>query len=166
MIKQDPNEHEVEEDTLAEDTQDATSNKDIEALESRLEESENKYKRALADYQNLQKRAQDERLDLIRSANKDLLLRILSVLDTLLLAQLHTQDKNLEVSINHFMDILKSEGVTKIETIGKEFDPMVMEAITTAEGEEGKVVAEVRAGFMLNEKLLRAAQVTVGSKNN
>lgn len=166
MIKQDPNEHEVEEDPIAEDTQDATSNKEIEALESRLEESENKYKRALADYQNLQKRAQDERLDLIRSANKDLLLRILSVLDTLLLAQLHTQDKNLEVSINHFMDILKSEGVTKIETIGKEFDPMVMEAITTAEGEEGKVVAEVRAGFMLNEKLLRAAQVTVGSKNN
>lgn len=138
---------------------------EVEALLKRLEDTENKYKRAIADYQNLQKRVQDERIELIRSANKDLLLRILQVLDTLMLAQQHVQDKNLEVSINHFLDILKSEGVTRIKTVGEEFDPAVMEAITTAEGEEGKVVAEIRAGFMLNDKLLRAAQVTVGKEN-
>jgi molecular chaperone GrpE len=135
-------------------------------LREEKEEAESKYKRALADYQNLQKRAQDERLELIRSANKDLLLRILQVLDTLMLAQQHVQDKNLEVSINHFLDILKSEGVTRIQAVGKDFDPSIMEAIATVEGEAGKVVNEVRVGFMINDKLLRAAQVTVGKENN
>ena len=80
------------------------------------------------------------------------------------LANQHVQDKNLEVSINHFLDILKAEGVKRIETLGKEFNPAEMEAIATAEGEDGKVIAELRAGFTLNEKLLRAAQVTVGQK--
>jgi molecular chaperone GrpE len=159
--------------TKDENKQNEVENLEESAIEDELvklreekEEAEGKYKRALADYQNLQKRAQDERLELIRSANKDLLLRILQVLDTLMLAQQHVQDKNLEVSINHFLDILKSEGVTRIQAVGKEFDPSIMEAIATAEGEEGKVIAEVRAGFLLNDKLLRAAQVTVGKENN
>lgn len=137
-----------------------------EALLQRAEIAEEKYKRALADYQNLEKRVAEQRVDLIRSANKDLLLRILGVLDTLLLAQQHVTDKNLEVSINHFLDVLKSEGVTRIKTSGEEFSPELMEAISTVEGDEGKVVNEVRAGFLLNDKLLRAAQVTVGKGSN
>lgn len=159
---------EVESDSMKkEDNAEATSNvagEEMEVLRQQLGETENKYRRALADYQNLQKRVQDERIELIRSANKDLLLRILQVLDTLMLAQQHVQDKNLDVSINHFFDILKSEGVTRIKTVGEEFDPARMEAITIADGEDGKVVAEIRAGFMLNDKLLRAAQVTVGKE--
>ena len=134
-----------------------------EELLQKIEECEVKYKRALADYQNLEKRVSEQRLDLIRGANKDLLLRLLPVLDTLILAQQHVADKNIEVSINHFLDILKSEGVTRIKTSGEKFDPMLMEAISVAEGEEGKVVNEVRAGFLLHDKLLRAAQVIVGS---
>jgi len=136
---------------------------EIENLKQKVEETENKYRRAIADYQNLQKRSQEDRQEWIRSANKDLLLRILTVFDTLVLAYKHLEDKNLQVSINHFLDILKSEGVIRIETIGKEFDPTIMEAITTEKGEEGKVIAEIRAGFMLFDKLLRAAQVTVGA---
>ncbi len=136
---------------------------EIAALEARLEETENKYKRAIADYQNLQKRSLEDRSEWIRSANKDLLLRILTVFDTLILAFTHLEDKNIKVSIDHFLDVLKSEGVTRVETVGKDFDPAMMEAITTVEGKEGKVVNEIRAGFLLHEKLLRAAQVTVGA---
>jgi molecular chaperone GrpE len=139
---------------------------ETEILKQQVEDTENKYKRALADYQNLQKRSLEDRQEWIRTANKDLLLRILTVFDTLVLASKHSDDKNLQVSINHFLDILKSEGVTRIKTEGEKFDPLVMEAITTVEGEEGKVVAETRAGFMLHDKLLRAAQVTVGQANN
>lgn len=165
MLKNEPNTQDVASDASG-DNENATSNvadDTISELEQKLEESENKYKRALADYQNLQKRSQDERIELIRSSNRDLLLRILTVLDTLMLAHQHIQDKNVEVSINHFLDILKSEGVTRIEVVGKEFDPAIMEAIATEEGEANKVVNEVRTGFMLHDKLLRAAQVTVGS---
>jgi molecular chaperone GrpE len=159
------NQTEQQEELVEQEEQDEVDAQ-VEELENRLEEAENKYRRALADYQNLQKRVQDERIELIRSANKDLLLRILQVLDTLMLAQQHVQDKNIEVSINHFLDILKAEGVTRIKTVGEDFDPEVMEAIAAAEGEEGKVVSEVRAGFMLNDKLLRASQVTVGKESN
>ncbi len=158
-------------DTLVDETQevpepeetDQSEDSEKEALVQKIEEFETKYKRALADYQNLEKRVSEQRVELIRGANKDLLLRLLPVLDTLMLAQQHSEDKTIEISISHFLDILKSEGVTRITAVGQEFDPLLMEAISTVEGDEGKVINEVRAGFLLNEKLLRAAQVTVGA---
>jgi molecular chaperone GrpE len=136
----------------------------LEKVKQQAEDFENKYKRAIADYQNLQKRVQEEKSEWIRSANKELLLRILTVLDTLILAYQHTKDNNVQVSIQQFLDVLKSEGVIKIEALGKKFDPTIMEAIATGDGEEGKVLEEMRAGFMMYDKLLRAAQVKVGKK--
>lgn len=136
---------------------------DSELLQ-KLEEAENKFKRALADYQNLEKRALEDRREWIRSANKDILLRLLPVLDTLILAQKHDKNKTLEISINQFLDVLKSEGVVKIETIGQVFDPSLMECVTIVEGKDGEVVEEVRSGYMLGDRLLRPAQVIVGGK--
>lgn len=135
---------------------------EIAALKKQVEEFENNYRRALADYQNLQKRVQEEKSEWIRSANSDLMLRILPVLDTLMLAQQHVEDQGLQVSVQQFLDVLRSEGVTKIETVGHEFDPHLMECITTEPGESNKVLEEIRAGYLLNEKVLRPAQVKVG----
>ena len=126
---------------------------------------ENNYKRALADYQNLQRRTQEEKVEWIRMAGKDLLLKFLPVLDTLILAQSHLQDTGLALSIDQFLKALQEEGVTRIETNGKEFDATTMEAITTQEAEKenkGKVTREIRAGFMFGETVLRPAQVEVG----
>src|SRR5215213_8346186 len=80
--------------------------KEKEALQQKIEEAENKYRRALADYQNLQKRVQEEKIDWIRSANKELLLRLLPVLDTLMLANQHVQDEGLKVTMQQFLDTL------------------------------------------------------------
>jgi molecular chaperone GrpE len=135
---------------------------ELEELKKQVEEFERNYQRALADYQNLQKRVQEEKSEWIRSGNKDLILRILPVLDTLMLAQQHVKDQGIQVSVQQFLDILKSEGVTKIETVGHQFDPYLMECITTEDGEENKVINEIRVGFMLYDKVLRPAQVTVG----
>jgi len=139
-------------------------NGELEKLLIRASDAEDKYKRALADYQNLQKRVQEEKSDWIRSSNKDLLLRLLPVLDTLEMAEKHLQDQGLKVSINHFLDILKAEGVIKIKTVGEIFNPHTMECITTETGEENKVLEELRAGFMLYDKVLRPAQVKVGKE--
>lgn len=166
MNKKEQNNQEETTEEVEETHEESESQKEIAVLQQKVDEAENKYRRALADYQNLQKRSQEDRAEWIKSANRELLLRILTVFDTLVLAYKHLEDKNLQVSINHFLDVLKAEGVTRIETVGKDFDPAVMEAITTAEGEEGKVVEEVRAGFMLFDKLLRAAQVIVGAATN
>lgn len=165
MTKQnDQNDEQLEEEEAVNPEEGSEVVDELEEVKQQIEEFENKYRRALADYQNLQKRVQDEKIEWIRSANKELILRILTVLDTLILAYQHTQDKNVQVSVQQFLDVLKSEGVIKIETVGQKFDPNIMEAIATDEGEEGKVLDELRAGFMIHEKLLRAAQVRVGKK--
>ncbi len=130
-------------------------NKDLEIIENQL-------KRALADYQNLEKRVSLEKSEWIKISNKDLLLKLLPGLDSLILALKHTQDEGVKVSIKHFVDILENEGVKKIETVGKNFDPNLMEAISTVEGEEGKVVEELRAGYTISDNVLRPAQVIVG----
>jgi molecular chaperone GrpE len=127
-----------------------------------LSNLENQLKRALADYQNLEKRIATEKSSWILASNKNLLLKLLPGLDSLLLAEKHTQDEGVRVSIKHFLDILENEGVKKIQTLGKDFDPNLMEAITTQEGEEGKVLEEVRTGYMLFDQILRPAQVIVG----
>ncbi len=131
-----------------------------------FENLENQLKRALADYQNLEKRVQAEKSEWIKSANKGLLLRILPALDNLMLAQKHTQDEGVKLSVNQILTAFKDEGVEKIETLGKDFDPNIMEAVSTAEGEKGKVVEETRAGYTLFGQVLRPAQVIVGKGEN
>lgn len=142
----------------------AESDSKLEELQQQVEECENKYKRALADYQNLEKRVREERVGLIKMANREMLLRVLPVLDTLFLAQQHSEDQSLNVSVQQFLDALKDEGVSRVETVGKEFNPEVMEAVGTEEGEDGEVIKEIRAGYIMNDLLLRPAQVIVGRR--
>ncbi|MDO8620985.1 MAG: nucleotide exchange factor GrpE [Candidatus Levybacteria bacterium] len=142
---------------------DDKSKKEIEELKIKIEELDNKYKRALADYLNLEKRVGQEQRDWIVKANRQLIIRLLPILDTLMLAGEHVKDESLPLSIKQFLDILKSEGVQRIETVGQEFNPRTMQCVETIEGEEGKVMSEIRAGFLMQEEILRAALVRVGS---
>lgn len=134
-------------------------------LKEKIEELENQVKRTLADYRNLENRVQNERGEWIFKANKQLLLNILPVLDTLMLANKHSQgkDQNLNLSVQQFLDILKKEGVVRVEALGKNFDPNLMECIATVEGEDEKVIEELRTGYTLYDKVLRPARVQVGS---
>lgn len=128
----------------------------------KLDEAINNWKKALADYQNLEKRVEAEREERARSANKGVILRLLPVLDTLMIAAKHVQDEGLPLSVKQFLDVLKQEGVEKIEVQGRNFDPALMECLETEEGEGNKVLEEIRTGFTLNGQVLRPAQVKVG----
>lgn len=136
---------------------------DIENLKSQVSEFEDKWKRALADYQNLERRTTEVRKEWISESNRDLILKLLPVLDTLFLASDHLKDEGLRLSIQKFLDVLEEEGVKLIETKDKKFDPNLMEGLEIVEGPKDKVVEEIRSGFMLNDKVLRPAQVKVGS---
>ena len=136
---------------------------EFEAMTQLTQQLESQLKRSLADYQNLQRRVQEEKSGWIRTANKDLLLKLLPVLDTLMLAEKHTQDKNFVLTVQQFLQVLKDEGVEKIVTVGEQFDPQTMEATGTAQGKEGEVLEEVRAGYIYNDSVLRPAQVIVGA---
>jgi molecular chaperone GrpE len=171
MNKQDDKQQKQEEkdkkektEEKVEEQQEVVSKEEYDAVKEVASQHENNYKRAVADYQNLQKRVTLERQDWIKIANKELLLRLLPVLDTLMLASKHVEDQGLKVSVNMFLDTLKSEGIVRLKTIGEKFDPETMECIQIEDGEDGKVIEELRAGYMIHDKLLRPAQVKVGKK--
>jgi len=146
--------------------EDKTEKKDETVhLKKEIEELENRVKRIFADYQNLEKRVAEEKRALIFNSNKNLLLNLLPVLDTLMLALAHTKDKGLELSIKQFTDTLEAEGVSRIETKDKLFDPLLMECVGTKEGEELKVLEETRTGYKLGDIILRPALVIVGKKD-
>ncbi len=135
---------------------------EVEEADDEAKIWESKYYRALADYQNLEKRVRDERGEIIRVSNRELLLRFLPILDTLELAQKHEESSTLKVVSDQFLATLKADGVTRIKTLGEKYDPMTMEVVTTGKGKEGVVIQEVRTGYLLHDKLLRPAQVIVG----
>src|SRR3990170_3402461 len=130
-----------------------------EDLKKNLEKLENQLKRSLADYQNLEKRVEENRLEWIKMANKQLLLRILPGIDALLLAEKHTKDEGISLSIKKILEILEAEGVKKIQTVGSDFDPNLMECVCAVKGQEGKVIEELKPGYMLHDKILRVAEV-------
>lgn len=133
-------------------------------LQEKVTELESQVKRVLADYQNAEKRTREEKSEWIRIANKELLLRLLPVLDTIVLAAKHSDDKTLGVTLQQFLGVLASEGVKRIQTEEKTFDPKTMECIAVVQGKNNTVLEELRAGFLLHDKVLRPAQVKVGKE--
>lgn len=135
-----------------------------DALLQQLEEVDQKYKRALADYQNVVRRTQEEKREWAKLSNKELILKLLPILDTLMLAEKHTKDQNFTLAVQQFLQVLKEEGIERIKTVGEMFDPLVMEAVETREGQEHKVLEEMKAGFRAGDVILRPALVVVGKK--
>ena len=144
------------------------SNKlEIEQFKKQVEEYKNKYLRALADYQNLEKKTREERQSLIKSANSHLILRLLPFLDTLDAAEIFVKDEGLKLAKNQLEAILKEMGLVEVEVLNKEFNPHLAEAIEMVAGEKDNQVVEVlRKGYKLEEKILRVAQVKVSKRVN
>ena len=129
------------------------------------------YLRLLAEYDNYRKRSQREKDALYADIRADTLKSFLPVYDNLMRAlNQSTADeayrKGVEMIMAQFNKTLESLGVEKIDSLGKTFEPERMEAIATLPSEEideGCVSNEAKRGWMLKEKLLRAAQVVVSS---
>lgn len=128
----------------------------------KIADLENKWKRALADYANLEKRIEKEKEDFVKFTNAQLLAKILNALDDLELAEKHLKDKGLTLAGNRFREIFKEEGVEEIEVLGRNFDPELMDAVETVRGSKNKVVGVVFKGYKLYGKVLRPAKVKVG----
>lgn len=134
----------------------------IEELENQVRELDNNWKRALADYQNLQKRVVSDREDYTRYAVSGILLKFLDILDHLEEAAKHVQDKGLDLIIKIYKDALKSEGVEEMERENKNFDPNFDECIEKKEGEKNNIVIQVlKKGYLLRGSILRPAKVVV-----
>lgn len=135
----------------------------IRVQEEKIKDLTNQWKRALADYQNLEKRVVEEKRELVKCASAGLIDKLLPVLDSLERSYEHLKDKGLELVLSQFKKALESEGVEEIMAEGQEFNPETMDAVEMARGKKNKVVEVVLKGYQLNGKVLRPANVKVGT---
>lgn len=128
----------------------------------KIEELEDNWKRALADYQNLEKRVEKEKRQVIRFANSVLILKVLPILDNLETMRKHSDEEGLDMIVKEFERVLREEGLEEIKAEGNDFDPNNMEAIEMVEGKENKVIEVTKKGYTYKDKVLRPAEVKVG----
>ena len=131
------------------------------------------YALTLADFDNYKKRAARDREDTFRFAEMDILKDVLPAVDNLELALSNAKEKaedpfvkGVQLVYDTLLKSLKDHGAEPFESVGKDLDTAKMEAIATlpsADIEEGKVSIESKKGWMLKDKVLRAAQVVVSS---
>ena len=157
------------------DNEENELNKKIEELENQNADLKDKYMRAVAEMENIRKRAAKEKIDTIKRANKDLLLSLLNFMDNFeraIKAGENNNDiqnseyyKGIELIHKQFIDFIHDNGVEEIECLGEEFNPNLHEALTVIEVpdcEHEKIVEVYAKGYKLNDELLRTAKVIVG----
>jgi molecular chaperone GrpE len=145
---------------------------DLNEWEAKAEEYLNGWKRAQADYQNLQREWQNKQGSFISNAREGLLQDLLPVFDNLKQALLHTPDQikgtnwltGLEHIETQWLKLLEQWSIEPIDTSG-EFNPNIHEAVGADENtDENMIAKEVQGGYKCGEKVLVPARVIVGSK--
>jgi len=138
----------------------------IEQLKSQIEDLTNKWRRALADYQNLEKNVCEQKKHWIAWANSDLILKLLPAVDNLEKTAKHLQDQGLNLTIGQLKKVLTDEGLEliKIEPQKTKFDVNLMECVDIQKGEEERVLKVLEKGYKLKGRLLKPARVVVGKK--
>ncbi len=126
--------------------------------------------RLQADFINFKTRSEKERGETLRLGREMAVSELLPVFDNLERAFAHTPEelkentwvKGVNALEKQLLDVLSNLGLQKIGTIGKPFDPRLMEAVSVEDGPgEEVVVEEIQAGYMLGDKVLRPALVKV-----
>jgi molecular chaperone GrpE len=142
-----------------------------EELASQLEEANSRHLRLAADFENYKKRIRQEQLDTMKYAAATVAERLLPVLDDADRALSHAPEgideswlKGVRLTFQKLEEVLGSVGVERIEALGAPFDPKQHEAVAseeTAKHPEDTVVAELRAGYRMHDRVLRPALVKV-----
>lgn len=145
----------------------------MEKLQSELEEQKDKYLRLFADFDNFKRRNAKERLELIQTAGKDVIISMLEVLDDCDRAEKQLQESDdmaankegVLLVFNKLRNSLQGRGLKAMESLHTDFNVEKHEAITeinTSDELKGKVADEIEKGYYLNDKLIRFAKVVVG----
>ena len=155
------------------DENQGTGESELEKMKTELDSSKDKYLRLVAEFDNFRRRSAKERIETIQTAGKDVIKDLLDVLDDADRAQKqldNSEDKLVKEGVtlvfNKLRNVLQSKGLKPMDSIGKDFDTDLHEAITEIpapnEQLKGKVVDEVVKGYYLNDKIIRHAKVVVG----
>ena len=169
---------EVQETAIEETVEKEESLEDkIARLEAQLKESEDKYLRVHADFENIKKRLEREKYQAIDYASEKFAKDLLAPIDSLEMA-LQSANVNLdaaellgklkegiELTIKNFNTTFEKHNISKIDTDG-EFDPNVHNAVMQVDSENhesGQIVSELQKGYMLKDRLLRPSMVSIAN---
>lgn len=125
-------------------------------------ELSNRYKRVLADYQNLTRRHKEEKEKMQEFANEILLTKLIEILDDLEETQKHLKNEGVSKIWVKLQKILTDSGLEIINPLNTPFDPGLHEVIETSQGEDDIVTKVYRKGYVLGGKVIRPAVVAVG----
>jgi len=145
---------------------------DLEELKRQLQDRQDRLLRALAETENLRRRAQRDREDYVKYANETLLRDLIPVLDNLdrALAAARTAGESgtvvsgVELIQRELLRVLEKAGLSRYSAVGERFDPTRHEAfarVVSADRPPDTVVQETAAGYLLNGRVLRPAMVAV-----
>lgn len=160
-------------DTLSGNASSAADS-ELEKLQEELSAFKDKYLRLVAEFDNFRKRNAKERLELLQTAGKEVIIPLLEVLDDCDRAEKQLEQSEdlqlirtgISLVFQKFRHTLNSRGLKGMDSVGQDFNPDQHEAITeiTApqESQKGKVVDEIEKGYYLNDKIIRFAKVIVG----
>jgi molecular chaperone GrpE len=147
---------------------------ELEKIKAELEEMKDKYLRAVAEFDNFKRRNAKERMELIQTAGREVIIDLLDVLDDCDRAQKQMENSNdvkeiregVLLVFNKLRNILQARGLKAMKTIKEEFNPDLHEAVTEitvpSEEQKGKIADEIAKGYYLNDKIIRHAKVVVG----
>ena len=147
---------------------------ELDQIKADLADQKDKFLRLLAEFENFKRRTAKERIDLIQTAGKDVIVSLLDVLDDCDRAEkqlngtddIAVQKEGIQLVFNKLRSSLQQKGVKVMESINQDFDVEKHEAITEipapTEEQKGKVLDEVMKGYYLNDKIIRFAKVVVG----
>ncbi len=151
-----------------------TKSEEITELKEQLAELNDKYLRLFSDFDNYRKRSNAEKLELIKTASREVIEGLLSVLDDFDRALQHLKEQGadeqtiqgVELIYNKLFTFLKQKGLEPMDSQGKEFNTDYHDAVTQipapSEDMKGKVVDVIQKGYLLNGNIIRHAKVVVG----
>ena len=146
----------------------------FEALQKEKDELNDKFVRLFAEFDNYKKRTSKERLEILQTASKSLILKMLPVMDDFERAlgsmeqaeDMKAVEEGVNLVFQKFWATLQAEGVAPIDAMEKEFDTDFHEALTKipAPSDElkGKVVDVIEKGYTQGEKVIRFSKVVIG----
>ena len=156
------------------DLETPVSSDGTDKVAAELAEMKDKYLRLFAEFDNYKRRTSKERMELLKTANQEMMAALLPVMDDLERAKQATEKatdvnavkEGLDLVFNKLANVLQQKGLKAMDATGQAFDADLHEAITQIPaGDEmkGKVVDEVEKGYYLNDKVIRFAKVVIGA---
>ncbi len=145
----------------------------IAKLEAEYAELKNEYLKVYAEMENTKRRINEQAIKDRKYASQKVVGELINPIDMLIkivnMPSENPEVKNYQIGFqmiaNQLLDVLKGEGLAHIESLGKEFDPKVMQAVETEESDEdNKVLKVMQEGYMYKDRVLRPAMVVVGKK--